>query len=565
MPEPREFRLSLSTLGLPAWAQELAALAAAIALVLVSGIGAAFLSDWAELLLIIFALFWLVTCLGAFARPDPLGYLSIAVPLLVLLVLVVVVPLASLPFVFIALAWIAIWTVLGTRIWPAWSLTVLRRMRPGSAEFEVHAADVRIYKAWSNLPEVFRELNELWHLETPTTLPVTNGIYAMWDATIDPRHDRAALARVGARLREERDRLWIQPVPRVLSWNDAAGARPSRSTRLEYRFPRLEALVALGSREELARMVSATAEHATQVAGVWTPELGAALARAARGDPQSGPLEEVRTRLEELRARRRLALEAASEPGNYSRRLFEQVSALSSAEYALDVEDQSAASVADAIYEAIHTTDPDDPEAYEAILTAILGPVRSEQAIEVQPKSRRGEPGGNATADRGLGPFWSAIAAASGTRRSLIGLVAVGLLAGALGTVIRQGFRIFDWDFGDVDRTIGVLAIALVSYLLLRRSMGRSQGFDLLVLLIISMIAQALFNPAYDLSRALLFPLIPQAWSDVFDNATTALPFVPWHAGLYAVALVATAYGLQHLGVDTAAGPRSREGSSAQT
>src|SRR5579862_2963336 len=553
MTEPRQINVPVRTPNLPPWAAEPVAIAAAVGVMVVALVSAPFYAAWAQPLLLVVVVAWLVLCLGGSGRADPLGFLSIAVPLVLILAVATVIPADLIALDVVALAWIGVWTFLGGQVWPAWSRSVLRRMRPGSAEFAGHAADARIYRAWSDPYAVYHELSELWRLETPTTLPVTNGILALWDARADMRRDKAAFERVAARLREERRRLWIQPIPRLFRWSDPGRSRPSRSSRLEYRFPRLEALVALGSPSELAQLAAAAAAHATRAAGVGTPELEAALAAAARGEAQVGPLEALKAQMKELRALRDaedpkdFTTEADAERGH---RGYRQLQALASAEIALEG-DCSPVAVADGIYDAICSSEPQDTAPYEAILERILGPERAAAAVEVAAQPRPAVP---AQDGRLLGPFWTAIAATSGTSPGVLGLIVVGLLAGALGTVVRQGLRVFDWDHGPVDVAIGVLAVGLIAYAVLRPRMGRAQVLDVLLLFIISSIAQDLLGPAFDFTRGFIAPLIPDAWSAVFDNATTALPYAPWHAVLFAILLLAIATGLRWFG---AAEPRA--------
>src|SRR5215217_8717433 len=121
---------------LPTWAEDVAwVLSGLIAI----GVTWALVQIWGRSVLVPLEVAALVAfgvfCLGDFARTDPVGFASIAGPLIALgLITFLAIPDRVTDVVVLAGLWVALWLFASPRLWPWWSRNVLRRYRSGSAE-----------------------------------------------------------------------------------------------------------------------------------------------------------------------------------------------------------------------------------------------------------------------------------------------------------------------------------------------------------------------------------------------------------------------------------------------
>jgi hypothetical protein len=362
-------------------------------------------------------------CLWGFAKLDPAGFVSIAGPVEVLGAIAFVTAW-YLPGYVGAILFLA-WAIAGSRIWPRWSREVLRRMRPGTPEAEVVTASRRIFALWRSpmtqeaYATITKEIQDLDRLSTPRTIAYISGLQAAWDFRPESAADDRG-KRISARLAEEYDRLWRGPQISLRGGNRALAFRPSRGTRLEFRFPHLEALVAIGTAAEQSEMAGRAAGRALHDVGIASPELDGALREVAAGHEQPEARREVdeqlQTVLDEL-----LPMYDHPDPDADERglQLAREANALSSAQSAL-APDLSPRDAANAIYSAIAADlTNEDESAYEALLTEIVGKDRAAKAVAVEPIARRMTDGQDAESGSFVGPMLALIARSSATRRGL--------------------------------------------------------------------------------------------------------------------------------------------------
>lgn len=282
----------------PPWVDELVSILAWPAFVAVwLGVTGLIGSSWLIVLLPASILAWGILCLGVFARSDPLGFASIVVPPLGVAAAVSAIEIAggdpAIEVVLIPSVWVLTWSVAGSRLWPAWSRTVLRRYRPDSPEVQLHRSWQelsRMLRSWST-PEqgqaIWTGILALERWQTPRTRRVIDSLFAYWELVTTAGVDAARTERVVRRSGEEWARMWAPPRLRLPKREPDPFDRPTRGTRLEYLFPMIEALLAVATPEQRRRIAVESARLAIRDTGMTDAALEAALDEAARGETHS--------------------------------------------------------------------------------------------------------------------------------------------------------------------------------------------------------------------------------------------------------------------------------------
>ncbi len=444
---------------------------------------------------LLYAGFWLlvVMCFGRWLFTDPAAFVTIVIPAVV----VATVGLVSFRSIglLIAVVWLGIWlSALRRRLWVWWSRNVLRRYRPGSRDRGLFDAIRRIGVIMSTprteltWDDLWNERSQLGQWATPVTMPVIAALQSWTVVYADG--SRADAERVKARLDEEIER-WYWQVQSPFARREVARRRRERPTwgsNLEYEYPALEALLALGSAEEQHRIRGGAARIALDSTGLLTPEREEIVRRAEQGVATPEDLATTDRWLEELNA--------AETPEGEDMDIYRQFRAL----YSL----QSAVAplvwpldAADAVYESARSQpDPREVGVLERMMVGVIGAERASQAEPI-PVDRSDPTAPTPRTDR-----WAFLA----RRRPTFGFIA-GFVAGsfAVGTVsYLAAFGTSEIDFGIPERTvffvtlvIAVLVGMLAGTAVLRRGLGDNDEFLPFVVALTLPVVVSLTSPAW--------------------------------------------------------------------
>jgi hypothetical protein len=537
---------------LPNWVGELALILAWPMTIAVAWTAGDLLGSWIWITMWLVGLFgWGFFCLGAFARSDPLGFASIVAPSIVFaaVALAALVTGGKATTMLASLAWVLAWTLAGTRIWPWWSRNVLRRYRPGSPEAE-------LFNAWGPLmglrgsasttedgKAVWSKLVGLQQLETKRTRPVIAGLFALWEISMRPGTGSPRRERAVARVREEWVVLWEPPRVRLPTRRAQDPIeRPTSGTRLEFLFPKLEALIAVASPDQQRQIAAESARLATRDAGLASPALEMALDQAAVGRPDPQVRNEIEARLLVVRERcdELYTRHDDQDKGEWSE-LAREAIALSAVSEALAGE-LSPVEVADVVFEAIRSEyDEKRDLPYEGLVAGIVGAVAAARAVEIQPLVTSSNDTSNQSPTEPTEADISILGLQSRVGGGLLRLAVVGLGAGLLGTILRQlAWPIYAGlaDAYAIDSVVGQMIVALVAYPLIRVWFGRPGFLDVVLLFVASFVSSELVGPLFHLTSNLVAPLADPAWTDFFAHPDDVVPYAPFHSLTFAAALI---------------------------
>lgn len=316
---------------------------------------------------------------GALLVDDPVAFLSIGALPLVLGLVQLFVPGRTYLF-DIALAWAIAWLFLSGRLWRWWSRNILRRWRPGSPEEGVRLAKVAFYQhlAAGEADEARQIASRVQALGNPRTKPVIEGMDAQLESLsgylphVDPDD-------VFVRVHREwsvflQSGRWQWPWLRT---QDAA--RATRGTRLEYEFPRLEAMVAATPPEQLPRLAVLVARWALVTTGALNAARQEMLDRLSRGESEPDWVAAVEGEIELSDGEMR-----ASDPDASARRAAWRRKQALYAFLSVVGSSISAADAADAVFDAaLATADAAELETLTREIAAFLGPEVAGRVIEV--------------------------------------------------------------------------------------------------------------------------------------------------------------------------------------
>ncbi len=445
-----------------------------------------------------------VICLGSLARTDPVGYASIAGPVLVSGAIVVALEWARMnaaALVTLAFAWLVAWIFFGDRIWPTWSRLVLRRGATPEATFA--DAYQRLRTHWehdraTDRGALWEEVQALEVWRTPRTAPIINGLLASLDIGVR-ESDQVRAPRVRDRLDDEWARFRRDGT--TSSKGAAITERPTRGTLLEYLIPELEALVAEVKPDRQRRIAVESARYAYRLAGATDLTIEAALDDAARGRPDVAERDRIGRELAALpRPSGDMAGPAAEAALIAAWRRAVSLSAV----LAALVEPMTPVAAADAVYEGSRSLNDAELAELTRLVTGLAGPEAAERAVIIEPDPTLAPTSGRRADDgRPAGP--------ARTDVSVAGLAAVGLAAGIAGSAIREPL----WAvYGQVpqaaalDNLVGVVIVALVAVGLLLIGGYRLSPMGILGLYIGSLIASVLVAMLSDPTEAFTFVLL---------------------------------------------------------
>lgn len=465
-----------------------------------------------------FVIAWGIVCLGGFARSDPIGFSSIVGPPFAVAIIAVAVVLGggtgAYRLALVASAWIVVWTLAASRLWPRWSRTLLRRHRPDSPEVELYNAWQALQRPWQSWSSratgqaIWAGLLALERWETPRTRPVIDSLFAYWELATAPGADVSSAGRLGLRSQEEWDRMWAAPRVRFTKRGREMSDRPTRGTRLEYLFPRIEALLAVASPEQRTRIAVESARLANRHAGTADPILEAALDEATHGRPSYEWRERVEERLGALREVRDAPSPGVGDVDEETwKRVARQVIALSAASEAV-VQGLSPVAVADVVYESIRSEyDHRQSAVYERLVADVVGPALAIDATVIEPVTialREAD----ATVAEPAGPA-SLLGQRPRRRGRFLLLLAVGSVAGLAGSVAESVWQPSPAHASGhvIDALLGQILVYLIGFGLLR-PLGRPSFSDLAVLIVGSVVSSELVGPVTDLVSTALSPLV---------------------------------------------------------
>lgn len=498
-----------------------------------------------------------ITCFGYLLRTDPIAFLTIAPPPIVLAIVAAVAIRDARVVQLLIAAWLLTWTFATSTIWPWWNRVVLRRMRSGSPETEVRDAYRRLYvlsqtdEGWWDWAVWTKEIGGLGRWLTPRTAPVIAALTSIRNIWGRNELTDEGLRRILRRLGQELRRMVEPPRPWFFRGRSSVDLtrRPTAGTSLEYEYPQLEALLAEATPQERHQMGIEAARIALRVNDILTPAREAILVGAEHGPAPAEVIAAVDADQDRAQAEwMALDTERTGEVGAVEQALVLQARALSALACAISPLvwplDET-----DAICEAASSLPADrETSLLEAMAEDVLGPERSGRAQMVPeldlPAPVAGATSGGTTS---VDP-WPVIATLPRGWRGLGRLVLLAFTAEIIATIANNAARPIYWRTDDailIERTVYATVAAVTLYVGMRVWSGRPSLIDAILVFYAALVATNLFAPVQSAAHQIIGSISPDLWASLFTIAPNILPDILVDGIALAIVLVAMSLGLQ--------------------